>query len=705
MIYHILAVTVFHIPRGWRYASEIKPIEPELVRTSVGKRPSVLTPVGLFYFEGVMRIILLVLILSTVSAEELSVTPEYSPVTHTVFSGTELSYQGVRTLDDLSQFTPGLGVAGGTSRPRFLIMRGIGERELFEGIPNSSVTTILDGVDLSGIGGVVSLFDIEQVDIYKGSENFLFGPSVFGGSLNFTSSKEYKGGRAQIGVGNEDLLEGGLAFGENITETVAARFSFYRSESDGFTKNLNFGETNKRGLTNTRLSVLIKPWEKTFIESTIFSGLIDDGYDAFTIDNDRKTESDRPGVDRQNTLAVSNKIVSTLDSGAVVSNTLSLSHSNLNQSFDGDWGSNEFWGTTYDYFFDQRRKPKRVGNDLRYEDMELTLGLYASRLTEEGGADQYSDGIRYSEVNSKYDLNSVAQYAHYNYELAPSWIIGGGIRGEALEYDFNDSRDSKFSENDFLLGSVASLKKMFGHDYAQLKVSYAEKQGGVNPGPFVPESRKLFSGESLTMIELGGEFEFLDATWNLNSFYGRRGDQQVKTSFQADPEDPLTFGYLTENAAKGDLYGIESEVSAEILTGLTSRAAASLMRTNIYDLNLPDRVVNGRDQAYAPRHSLSASLEYLITENLYFGCGLSGRGSIFLDDSHDEKSSKYNLLDARFGYQKKNFRVELWGRNLGNERYETRGFYFGNEPPDFEAKRYVQLGDPRTFGVSVSYDW
>ncbi len=662
-----------------------------------------LTPVGVI--RGVMRIVLLILLSSLILAEEISVTPEYSPVTHTVFSGTELNYQGVRTLDDLSQFTPGLSVAGGTSRPRFLIIRGIGERELFEGIPNSSVTTILDGVDLSGIGGVVSLFDIEQVDIYKGSENFLFGPSVFGGALNFSSSKEYKGGRAQIGVGNEDLIEGGIAFGENITETISARFSFFKSESDGFTKNINLGDTNKRDLTNLRLSVLVKPFEKTFIETTIFSGILDDGYDAFTIDNDRKTESDTPGVDRQNTLALSNKIVSTLESGAEISNTLSLSHSNLNQSFDGDWGSNEFWGTTYDYFFDQRRKPKRVGNDLRYEDEELTLGLYVSRLIEEGGADQYSDGVRYSEVNSKYDLNSAAPYVHYTHDIGEGWILGGGVRGEILEYDFKDSRESKFSENDFLFGSAMSLKKMFGHDYAELKVSYAEKQGGVNPGSFVPDSKKIFNGESLSMIELGGEFELFKATWNLNSFYGRRGDQQVKTSFQADPEDPLTFGYLTENAAKGDLYGIETEVSAEILKGLTSRVAASLMRTNIYDLTLSERLVDGRDQAYAPRHSLSAALEYLITENLYFGTGISGRGSIYLDDSHDEKSAKYNLFDARLGYQEKNFRVELWGRNLGNERYETRGFYFGNEPPDFQPKRYVQLGDPRAFGISVSYDW
>ncbi len=36
-----------------------------------------------------------------------------------------------------------------------------------------------------------------------------------------------------------------------------------------------------------------------------------------------------------------------------------------------------------------------------------------------------------------------------------------------------------------------------------------------------------------------------------------------------------------------------------------------------------------------------------------------------------------------------------WGRNVFDEDYTTRGFFFGNEPPDFTNKRYTQLGEPR----------
>ena len=38
---------------------------------------------------------------------------------------------------------------------------------------------------------------------------------------------------------------------------------------------------------------------------------------------------------------------------------------------------------------------------------------------------------------------------------------------------------------------------------------------------------------------------------------------------------------------------------------------------------------------------------------------------------------------------------EIWARNLFDEYYSTRGFYFGNEAPDFIDTLYERHGDPR----------
>ena len=52
------------------------------------------------------------------------------------------------------------------------------------------------------------------------------------------------------------------------------------------------------------------------------------------------------------------------------------------------------------------------------------------------------------------------------------------------------------------------------------------------------------------------------------------------------------------------------------------------------------------------------------------------------------------------GYEKNNFRISLWGRNITDVRYAVRGFYFGNEPPDFNSSLYTRQGDPRQFGLT-----
>ena len=56
-------------------------------------------------------------------------------------------------FQDAINHIPNLNFAGGTSRPRYFQIRGIGERSQFfgEGSPNHSVSYELDGIDLSGI--------------------------------------------------------------------------------------------------------------------------------------------------------------------------------------------------------------------------------------------------------------------------------------------------------------------------------------------------------------------------------------------------------------------------------------------------------------------------------------------------------------------------------------------------------------------------
>ena len=58
------------------------------------------------------------------------------------------------------------------------------------------------------------------------------------------------------------------------------------------------------------------------------------------------------------------------------------------------------------------------------------------------------------------------------------------------------------------------------------------------------------------------------------------------------------------------------------------------------------------------------------------------------------------VLKRTFSYF---FRILLV--NILDKYYSTRGFYFGNEAPDFKDTLYERHGDPRHVGLSVRYDF
>jgi outer membrane receptor protein involved in Fe transport len=61
------------------------------------------------------------------------------------------------------------------------------------------------------------------------------------------------------------------------------------------------------------------------------------------------------------------------------------------------------------------------------------------------------------------------------------------------------------------------------------------------------------------------------------------------------------------------------------------------------------------------------------------------------------------LLNFRVGKQFENWSLHAWVRNLLDEDYHTRGFSFGLAPPYFERTRFTRLGEPRQFGLTLSY--
>jgi outer membrane receptor protein involved in Fe transport len=214
-----------------------------------------------------------------------------------------------------------------------------------------------------------------------------------------------------------------------------------------------------------------------------------------------------------------------------------------------------------------------------------------------------------------------------------------------------------------------------------------------------------YDPEFLTNYEIGMDLSVSDKTdLRIVGFYSERTDQQVLISTQVDPNDPNTFVFLTQNAAEGENYGLELNLNSDLSDDLDIFVNLGLLNTEIKIWESRPEI-QGREQAHAPSNSYSFGLNYRPTPETYLNLHATGKSGFYYSDSHNNKSGSYILLNSSFGYNYEDWVVELWVRNLFDEYYATRGFYFGNEAPDFADTLYERHGDPRHFGLSIRYDF
>ena len=116
--------------------------------------------------------------------------------------------------------------------------------------------------------------------------------------------------------------------------------------------------------------------------------------------------------------------------------------------------------------------------------------------------------------------------------------------------------------------------------------------------------------------------------------------------------------------------------------------------------------LDGRQQAHAPDYQYTVGSEFNLSSNLSLDVNVQGKDAFYFSDSHSVRSDAYSLVNASLRYSWDDWRLTLWGRNLTDEDYFVRGFFFGNDPRDFyTARGFTQLGEPARFGLTLNGDF
>ena len=264
--------------------------------------------------------VLLSLLLAAASAaeqmDEIVVTADFReraarelPASVTVLDQETIEQLAVQHFEELIGAIPNLNWSGDGHRARYIQIRGVGELEQYQGAPNPSVGFLIDDIDFSGIGTIATLFDLQQVDVLRGSQGMRYGANALAGLIYMRSAPPTPDwtGRLQVSAADDDALSAGIAVGGPIDDSLTFRLSAHHHESDGFRSNsfLSRDDTNGRQETTVRGRLRWLPNDAWQIDvATIFAD-VDNGYDAFALDNSLDVLSDNPGKDAQSSVGAS----------------------------------------------------------------------------------------------------------------------------------------------------------------------------------------------------------------------------------------------------------------------------------------------------------------------------------------------------------------------------------------------------------------
>lgn len=644
-----------------------------------------------------------------------------APASITVLDSEDIESMAVQHFEELINAVPNLNWSGDGHRARYFQMRGVGELEQYQGAPNPSVGFLIDDIDFSGIGTVATLFDMQQVEVLRGPQGTRYGANALAGLIYMRSAEPTADfdGRAELAAGDDGMLAGGFAVGGglNADDSVMGRLSVHYHESNGFRDNafLNRDDTNGREETTIRGRLKWSAGETWDFNFAAVYADVNDGYDGFAIDNSLAVLSDKPGKDAQESVGASLRAEYSGFANSTMTSITSFADSDIEFSYDADWGNDDSWAPVlYDYISVSDRKRKTLSQEFRFVADKWLVGLYALKLEDEiatfNRGEYYDPGYDFADsLNdlfvSDYEATNLAVFGQFDQDIGESTRLTIGLRLERRSTDYRDSSDLRTGPSEPMWGGEIGL----GHNHSDNVTSFVTlskgyKAGGFNLGPAVPDEYREYAGEDLWNLEAGIKASLLDRTLQVNAsiFANRRDDQQVRTSFQLNPGDPTSFGFVTINIEQGETLGAEADLRWLPNDEWMLYATVGLLDTEFGNVSAPSLAnLIGRSQAHAPDYTLAFGGSYDHPSGIFVRVDTSVRDDFYFDVSHDEQSRPFELINARIGYRSDAWSATLWARNLFDEEYAVRGFYFGNEPPDFPDTLYTRFGDPRQIGVTL----
>lgn len=352
----------------------------------------------------------------------------------------------------------------------------------------------------------------------------------------------------------------------------------------------------------------------------------------------------------------------------------------------------------------------------RYYDVEVDLeGGANGSFCNTSGTDEDAFGTNISDLfdgdgNFFFNL-SCSESLRQNFTLNDSLadIEAAGLSPAQAQRVFNSVRapDVASTSGTILKGTVTltpTPDTLFYATYSEgFRPGLLNRPGGA-PGPnnfTVPFDLQTDEVEN---YEFGWKLDLIDGQLRFNgsAFYVDISNLQT-TIF--DPS--ITNLFFSANAADAEIYGLEADFTFApyAVPGLTVAGAISILDTEVTEVLVPtDDVVEGSDLAFAPSFQGNFRVRYEFDLNATLGAYVMPQirhsASKFTDiiEINRLRLDSYTVVDLAAGIEKDQWRFEIFGENLFDERAQISGNFVND-------RARIVTNRPLTVGFRVGYDY
>ena len=526
--------------------------------------------------------------------------------------------------------------------------------------------------------GTKSLWDMKQVEIYRGAQSYAQGRNAIAGAVVMTSNDPTQewDGAAKLNMGNHRLAQtAALISGPVVKDELAFRLSVDHQQRETSVDLPHYdpvGNPRWFKATNTRAKLL---WTPSALPD-LYSRLTFNHLNARAPQSETELQPNSPRYTPERPVFQTRSASTIWDIGYQLSDRWKWENKLVYTHFIHDRKTTSPFNTALPP--NRRGVPARVdGNEfqiepiVKYESEKYRglFGLFYFNAKQDESVTMLNGRIARTPITTNFNDKTKTKAAFGEITFTPDipFELTLSARYEQEHHQrkgksamFSINRDKKYN---VFLPKADIAWKINDDQRLGFKVGKGYNPGGAGVTFGVPYTSYEYDAEYVWNYELYHRWTSADKRLRINSnlFYNDYKDMQL----------PFTLGpnsIVIRNADKVVTYGAEINTEWQATEKLALNAGIGMLKTDIK--RYPNSGIEGNKLARAPSFSGKVGANYRLLDHLEIGTNYSYNSSYYstADNLANGKVGHYDQLDVYLAYDFKHARITLYADNVLNSR-------------------------------------